>query len=112
MVWESRPREGIDDNVVSPADFVDWKARQRVFESIAAIESTTLNLTGSGEPQRLAGGHVSASFFTVFDVVPALGRNFVAEEERPGRNLVVMLSDGLWRRQFGGDPTSSARHSR
>lgn len=104
MVWESRPREGVSDNVVSPADFLDWKARQQVFASIAAIESTRLNLTGSGEPQQLAGGHISASFFSVLGIVPALGRDFVAAEEGPGRNQVVMLSDGLWRRRFGGDP--------
>jgi hypothetical protein len=104
MVWESRPKEGVNDNVVSPADFLDWRARQRVFESMAAFESTTLNLTGRGEPQRLQGGHVSASFFTVFGVMPALGRDFRPDEEQPDRNLVVILSDGLWQRQFGSDP--------
>ena len=84
MVWESRPKEGVNDNVVSPLDFVDWRARQRVFESIAAVEQTTLNLTGRGEPQRLsAGGHVSASFFKVFGVVPALGRDFLSDEGEP-----------------------------
>jgi putative ABC transport system permease protein len=104
MVWESRPKEGVNDNVVSPADFLDWRARQRVFESMAAYEPTTINLTGRGEPQRLQGGHVSASFFKVFGVRPALGRDFRPDEEQPGRNLVVILSDGLWQQQFGGDP--------
>jgi putative ABC transport system permease protein len=104
MVWESRPREGVYDNSVSPADFVDWRTRQRVFEDIAAYESTTLNLTGSGEPQRLRGGHVSASFFKVFGVVPARGRDFLPDEEGPGRNRVVILSHGFWQDRFGGDP--------
>lgn len=104
MVWESRPKEGVTDNVVSPLDFADWRARQRVFESIAALEQTTLNLTGRGEPLRLGGGHVSASFFNVFGVVPALGRDFVPDEEQPGRNRVVILNHGVWQRVFGGDP--------
>ena len=71
---ESRPREGVTDNTVSPADFLDWKSRQQVFASIAAAVPTTLNLSGSGEPERLTASSVSASFFEVFEVVPAPGR--------------------------------------
>ena len=92
MVWESRPREGIDDNVVSPADFLDWRARQRVFASMAAAVPTTLTLSGSGEPEQLSASGVSAAFFSVLGVVPILGRDFTVEEEQAGRNRVVMLT--------------------
>lgn len=104
MVWESRPREGVTNNVVSPADFLDWRTRQQVFDSIAAQWGTQLTLTGVGEVERVGAGNVSASFFDVLGVVPALGRHFSSEEERAGRNRVVMLNHGLWQRRFGGDP--------
>ena len=104
MVWESRPREGIDDNVVSPADFLDWRARQRVFASMAAAVPTTLTLSGSGEPEQLSASSVSAAFFSVLGVVPILGRDFTVEEEQAGRNRVVMLTHGLWQRRFAGTP--------
>ena len=104
MVWESRPREGVDNNVVSPADFLDWRTRQQVFEGIAAQWPTPLNLTGLGEPERVDAGNVSASFFHVLGVVPALGRAFRPEEEQAGRNQVVILDHGFWQRRFGGNP--------
>ena len=104
MVWESRPREGIDDNVVSPADFLDWRARQRVFASMAAAVPTTLTLSGSGEPEQLSASSVSAAFFSVLGVVPILGRDFTVEEEQAGRHRVVMLTHGLWQRRFAGTP--------
>ena len=104
MVWESRPREGIDDNVVSPADFLDWRARQRVFTSMAAAVPTTLTLSGAGEPEQLSASSVSAAFFSVLGVVPILGRDFTVEEEQAGRHRVVMLTHGLWQRRFAGTP--------
>jgi putative ABC transport system permease protein len=104
MVWESRPQEGVYDNVVSPADFLDWRARQSVFESIAASWSTEATLTGIGEPERVGAGNVSSSFFTVLGVVPALGRDFRPDEEQAGRNQVVILTHGFWQRRFGGSP--------
>ena len=106
MIWESRPREGVTDNTVSPADFLDWKSRQQVFASIAAAVPTTLNLSvDSGQPERLTASSVSASFFEVFEVVPALGRGFRSDEEQAGRDRVVILSHGLWQRHFGGTPS-------
>jgi predicted permease len=104
MIWESRPREGVYDNVVSPADFLDWRARQQVFDGIAAQWTTPVNLTGSGEPERIDAGNVSASFFSVLGVVPALGRDFRPDEEQGGRHQVAILNYGFWQRRFGGDP--------
>lgn len=104
MIWESRPKEGVNDNVVSPADFLDWRTRQRVFDGISTLSSGSVTLTGSGEPERIDAGNVSASFFSVLGVVPTLGRDFREDEEQAGRNLVVILDHGLWQRRFGGDP--------
>jgi putative ABC transport system permease protein len=104
MVWESRPREGVYDNVVSPADFLDWRTRQAVFDDIAAQQAMRLTLLGPAGPERVGAGNISTSFFKVLGVVPALGRDFSSKEERAGRNQVVILNHGFWQRRFGADP--------
>jgi hypothetical protein len=60
MVWESRPREGVYDNVVSPADFLDWRARQQVFDGVAAMWGRPITLAGRGGEERVNAGYVSA----------------------------------------------------
>ena len=67
------------------------------------------NLSESGAPERVTGGQVSADFFRVFRTAPRLGRTFEPGESVPGRERVVVLSDGLWRRRFGADPTVLGR---
>jgi putative ABC transport system permease protein len=103
MVWEKRLSEGVLDNVVAPADYVDWEKMSTVFESIAAFIPTTVDLTGSGEPERLFGAGVSPAFFDVLRVRPALGRFFRQDEATVGKHRVVVLTDGIWHRRFGGD---------
>jgi putative ABC transport system permease protein len=109
MVWEKRAAEGVFDNVVAPADYVDWARMNTVFESIAALTSISADLTGSGEPVRLAAGAVTTRFFDVLRVRPQLGRTFRADDGVAGRHRVIVLGDGLWRRQFGADPTVVGR---
>ena len=65
MVWEKRQAEGVLENVVSPADYLDWEKMNTVFESIAGVLTLTADLTGSGEPERLVGAAVSPAFFDV-----------------------------------------------
>ena len=84
--------------------FLEWRDQAKVFEQIAAYTSDTADLTGSGEPERLTAGMVSADLFATLGVAPALGRAFTPEEDTDGGAPVVILSDGLWRRRFGGDP--------
>src|SRR5438094_1917679 len=94
---------------VSPPDFLDWRAQSKSFSGIAAHFLSTTNLTGSGEPERLTQARVSANFFDVLGVKPALGRAFVAGEDERSAPRVVVLSDGLWRRRFGADRTIIGR---
>jgi predicted permease len=92
--------------VAGAADYYDWRARQQVFESLALTRPVgTFNLTGSGEPERLAGARVTASLCDTLGIVPILGRCFTeAEEREPARaSGIVILSHGLWQRRFGGD---------
>jgi len=87
--------------------FVYWKKRSRSFEDAAAHAFTGagFNLAGGAEPQRVRGMRVSESFLRVLGVNLAMGRSFSPEEDCPSGPQVVIISDGLWRRYFGADPT-------
>ena len=91
---------------VRPQNYIDWAAQQQVFESMAAIADLgefTLQATGA-EPEDLIGHRVTAGFFDVLRIQPALGRAFMVDSEVDGRHRVAVLSDALWRRRFSGDP--------
>jgi len=102
VVGEWRIREGVK-NVVAPADFLDWRARNQVFTNIAAKNEISVDLSEGNEPESVRAGLVSASFFEVLGVKPMLGRGFLAEEEQAGRNRVVIMNHDLWQRRFGAD---------
>ena len=86
---------------ISYPNFKDWRQMNRTFTAMAVYRSTGFNLTGNGEPERLHGEMISASFFEILGVNPILGRNFSADEDRLGANPTVMITEGLWRSRFG-----------
>jgi predicted permease len=86
------------ESPVSVPNFQDWQRQQSSFEEVSALELATFNLTGRGEPQRVAAARITTNLVPMLGVAPALGRAFVVEEDR-----VVLLSDALWQKQFGGD---------
>jgi putative ABC transport system permease protein len=104
MVLGQAPGQTEGWSEISPADFLDWRAQNRSFESLAAYEWETVNLTGVGQPVKIQGFCVSANFFDVLRAAPILGRGFAAGEDAPGGEHVAVLSAGLWRRQFASDP--------
>jgi putative ABC transport system permease protein len=89
---------------VASGKYFVWQKEGRSFESLAAHAGGTYNLTGYGEPARLVGMRMTANALPTLRVQPALGRNFTAEEDTPGKETVAILSHGLWQRQFGGRP--------
>ena len=89
--------------MVSALHFVTWRKQCRSFEQIALLDGLSLNLTGMGEPERLDVERASATLFPLLGVQPRLGRSFLEEEDQPGRDRVVMLSDSLWHRRFQSD---------
>ena len=89
---------------VRPVDFEEFRQSNSVFSGMAAIRERDFNLTGGGEPERLSGARVSASLFPLLGVQPQLGRAFLAEEDTPGRDSVVLISHHLWVSRFGADP--------
>jgi len=103
MVYE-RPPESNRPNVVNPWNFLEWRARNHVFERIAIILQIPMNLTGDGEPEQIKGMQVSADFFPILEAQPALGRTFRPDEDAPGIQQSAVISDSLWQRRFGSDP--------
>jgi putative ABC transport system permease protein len=103
MVWEDGTDQGFPINSTTPANFLDWRDQNHVFEGMAALGRMNFNLTGVGEPERMDGRRVSANLFDVLGVRPRLGRTFLPEEDQPGGKRVVILSHGLWQRRFGSE---------
>jgi predicted permease len=93
-------------NITSIPKYIAWKAQTQVFSDVAAYDvgGPGMNLTGDGLPEQLKGINVSASYFRVFGVPFAAGRQFSDEEDRPGGPKLAVLSNGLWHNRFGGDP--------
>jgi putative ABC transport system permease protein len=108
-VPSTQPSRGIDRMTVSLADYRDWKEQSRSFEAWAALMRDSFVLTGAGEPRQLRGARVSAAFFSLMQIGPALGRGFLSEEEQPGHHRVAVLSHALWQQQFGSDPALVGR---
>ena len=89
---------------IAPGNFLDWQSQNEVFEQLEAFRTHFYNLTGNAEPERLRAARVTAGTFSMLGIQPALGRDFLAEEDRPGNDGVALISHGLWQRRFGGDP--------
>jgi predicted permease len=107
-IWERLIKED-GRNLVSDADFYDWRERNRVFENIAAWNGTTFDLTEGAEPERIGAAVVSPSYFDVLGVKPMLGRGFLPEEELPGAANVAVINHSLWQRRFAADPSIIGR---
>src|SRR5687768_17244465 len=90
------------DILVSYQDYLDWRAQQSLFEEMSARMPTGGIFSGANEPERVIGRHVTASFFSTLGVQPMLGRAFTEAEDKPGAPAVMVISHGLWQRQFGG----------
>jgi putative ABC transport system permease protein len=103
-IFEKRPRENAWTHRVPPADFIDWRARNSVFENVAAFSSTSADLIGQGEPERIEAAEVSWAFFDVLGVKPQRGRLFRAGDESDEGSSVAVITHGLWRRRLGGAP--------
>ena len=92
------------DFSVGPGDFLDWKKQNTVFERLVAMSGASSTLVGAGDPELLPGMRVTDGFFAMLGARPQIGRDFLPEEDQPGRDNVVIISHGLWQKRFDGDP--------
>ena len=103
VVWHGYP-PNMRRAAVSAPGYDDLRDARHIFADVAAMRLNSQNLTGDGEPERVVVARVSQSFQPMLGLRLAAGRWFMAEEDAPDRRAVVVLSDGLWQRRFGGDP--------
>ena len=108
VLRESNPSKQPDAQI-APGNFLEWQRQNTVFSDLAAYRNVSYNLTADGDPERLLAARVSAGLFKMLSVQPLLGRAFSAEEDQPGREKVVIVSEGLWQRRFGSDPNIVGR---
>ncbi|HLJ50276.1 MAG TPA: ABC transporter permease [Bryobacteraceae bacterium] len=110
MLWLTPPKS------IGMPEF-PWARRQyryltrglKTVEHFGAFQADSFNLTGAGEPSLVEGLRASAGFFPALGIAPALGRTFTAEEDQPGHEYEVVLSDRLWRDRFASDPSVLGR---
>src|SRR5262252_7134035 len=89
--------------------FLDWRIQSRSFSGLAGFRADHVMLSGLGEPEMIRSAQVSAEFFSLLGVRPALGRFFDAADDKPGAPPTLILSFGQWKRRFGGDPSAVGR---
>ena len=102
LVFLNERSQVLDEMSISYPNFTDWRNQNHVFEKIGVYNRNSYNLTGAGEAERILTAQVSADLFSVLRVNAAVGRVFNDGEDKPGGAPVVVLSDALWQRRFGG----------
>ncbi len=103
QVWEYDKRQGPAQGTISPHNFNDWRNQSKLFEHLAAYRYVNFTLTDGHQPESLRGVMASSSLLAVLGTKPLLGRDFLPEEDAPGKNRVVILSEGFWQRHFAGN---------
>ena len=109
MIWVTNPQQGREKDVTSYPNFIDWKSQATTFEAMAAVAGANFTLTGIGEPRLVPGDRVTGRFFDLFGTPALYGRTLQEADTQPGHESVLVLSYGLWREHFGGDPSMIGR---
>ncbi len=104
LLWEQFALQGLERIPVSAPEFRDYEKQARSFDGIAAFNYATFNLSAGDLSERIQGAVVSPSLFTLLGAQPLRGRTFSPDEQQVGRDDVVVISEGLWRRRFNSDP--------
>ena len=104
LIRDNFIKQGLENVWLSPAEYLDIKQQNQVFEDVAAFATVNYNLTESGEPERIEGLRVTASLFPLLGVGPLRGSVFSADEDKPGNDNLVVIGHGLWQSRYGSDP--------
>jgi len=103
MLHERAPNNTTLPSLVAPADYLDFQSQASSYQQLAAYEQVDFNLSGEGDPEPVFSSLVTPNFFDTLQMKPALGRTFAPGDDEPGKNQVVVLSFGLWKRRFAAD---------
>jgi predicted permease len=103
QVFEERPALGLTKDTPAPANYFDWKRRNHAFTDMGAAGGDIFTIAGNGRPEEVDGARITSNLLPILGVHPLLGRNFTADEDKPG-NAVALISAGLWQQRFGSDP--------
>ena len=104
IVWMNESGPEIKDRLVSYPNFVDWRARNQVFEAMSTFRGYVVNITGTDRPESVNARMVTSDYFKVMRATPILGRDFTPEDDRPGAAPVTLISYGTWQQRFASDP--------
>ena len=104
QIWEKSKISLEGRGPVSALNLLDWEGQSQTFESMSAYGYENKSLIGTDVPVRLIEVTATEGFFRVLQVKPAIGRTFTPEEDKPGKNQVVVLSYNVWQQKFGGSP--------
>jgi putative ABC transport system permease protein len=109
IVWMNESGAEVQNRQVSYPNFVDWRARNQSFEVMSTFRGWSVNITGTDKPENLIARIVTSDYFKVMRATPMLGRDFTAEDDKPGAAPVTLISYGFWQRRFGGDPNVAGK---
>jgi putative ABC transport system permease protein len=108
-IWSAMPAQGYPRGASALPDYRSWRTANQTFDEIGASHNTMYNLTAVDRPERLVAARLTATMWKVLGPTPLLGVLFSSDAEQWGRHRVVVVSEGLWRRRFGADPTIVGR---
>lgn len=104
LVFISEKSSQLNNMSVAYPNFLDWQAKNTVFEKIGVFRSQSYSLISNGEPEQVTGVMISLDLISALKVKPIIGRNFLPEEDKPGASPVALLSYGFWQQNFAGQP--------
>jgi predicted permease len=105
IVQETLPRYALHGIAPTAPDYAEFRRQATCFSQVAAVTAAVATLTGDGQPEDVPALRVTASAFPMLGVVPVVGGLFTSDDEQPGRDHVALLSEGLWTRRYGHDPS-------
>ena len=103
LIAEKNDRLNLPSFGASVLNFLSWREQQHSFQQIAGVGFNTYTLNGSGDAEQLYGNLISPALMPMLGLSPVAGRSFSDDEEKPGATPVAMISEGLWKRRFGGN---------
>jgi putative ABC transport system permease protein len=109
QVAEKNDKLNLPNFSASVLNFISWREQTQSFEQLAGVGFATFTLTGTGEPEQLTGNHISPALTHVLGTKLIAGREFTADEEKPGSATVAIIGEGLWKRRFASDPSLVGR---